>query len=108
MSRTSGADLIAAERQRQVTAENWTPEHDDRHRGGQLAMAAIAYVAKAVGVEVREVHLGPMRHIFTQVWPWGDKWDKREKHSAMRCLVIGGALIAAEIDRRIRAGEGES
>jgi len=83
MSGASGVDLIAAERQRQVTVENWTPEHDDRHHGGQLAMAAIAYVAKAVGVEVREVHLGPMRHIFTHVWPW-DEHSEREVPSGGR------------------------
>lgn len=102
---TNGAGLIAAERQRQVSVEGWTPEHDDRHRGGQIASAAIAYTAKAIGIEVREVTLGPMRHIFTQVWPWRDEHDKRDKHSPLRCLVIAGALIAAEIDRRLRAGE---
>lgn len=31
---------IAAERVRQVEAEGWTPEHDDRHNNSELACAA--------------------------------------------------------------------
>ena len=36
----SGADLIAAERRRQIEAEGWTPEHDAEHGGESLAIAA--------------------------------------------------------------------
>ena len=34
---TTAARDVLAERQRQVTAEDWTPEHDDEHNGGELA-----------------------------------------------------------------------
>ena len=39
----SALDDIAAERERQISAEGWTPEHDDEHGNGELAMAASAY-----------------------------------------------------------------
>jgi hypothetical protein len=37
-AKPSGIDLIAAERQRQIDAEGWTPEHDDEHAGGVLRL----------------------------------------------------------------------
>ncbi|MCM0757438.1 hypothetical protein M7775_02505, partial [Sporomusa sphaeroides DSM 2875] len=39
----SGIELIAAERQRQISQEGWTPEHDDQHANGELALAAACY-----------------------------------------------------------------
>ena len=42
-----GAARIAAERQRQIETEGWTPEHDDGHASEELARAAICYVAAA-------------------------------------------------------------
>lgn len=44
---STGADLIAAERRRQMTAEGWTPEHDDAHDGEALALAAATYATPA-------------------------------------------------------------
>lgn len=41
----NGSELIATERQRQIEAEGWTPEHDDEHINGELADAAAIYVA---------------------------------------------------------------
>lgn len=38
---------ISAERQRQVSEEGWTPEHDDNHHSGDLVQAAVAYAAHA-------------------------------------------------------------
>lgn len=35
---------VIAERQRQQSAEGWTPEHDDEHCNGELAMAAVCYI----------------------------------------------------------------
>lgn len=32
---------IAAERRRQIEVEGWAPEHDDLHRDGVLARAAL-------------------------------------------------------------------
>lgn len=39
----TGIELMADERARQISAEGWTPEHDDRHIWGELVSAAICY-----------------------------------------------------------------
>lgn len=84
-------DDIAAERQRQIDAEGWTPEHDDEHTDGALAKAAACYAAPRMHADPR---------IATPIgWPgdWDFKWwrptDRR------RDLVKAGALIVAEIER---------
>lgn len=83
-----GASAIAAERERQVRVEGWTPEHDDTHVTGELIRAAICY-AKGFG-NAPGVH-----------WPWPDSWWKPKDRRSD--LVRAGALIAAEIDRLDRA-----
>jgi hypothetical protein len=40
---SEGVNRIAAERQRQVDDEGWTPEHDDTHTQGELAGMASWY-----------------------------------------------------------------
>jgi hypothetical protein len=97
----TGIELIAAERQRQITKERWTPEHDDAHSGHELARAAAFYVKHYVsrawifendGPELYPDHEAPKDE-----WPWARKWWKPS--DPMRDLVKAGALIAAEIDR---------
>ena len=90
----SGAALIAAERQRQVEAEGWTPEHDDAHDDHELLMAADCYIRKA-WTTVR-MDRPP------SLWPWELSWWK-PSDDPIRNLTKAGALIAAEIDRRQRA-----
>lgn len=101
MADTTGVDLIAAERRRQVDAEGWTPEHDDEHGGGEMAQAAACYASNP--------HL---RHMGTWAWqdgspphdwPWASCWWKPSHDDRIRELVKAGALIAAEIDRLQRA-----
>lgn len=41
---TSAARDVLAERQRQISAEGWTPEHDDEHIPGTLSQAAGCYI----------------------------------------------------------------
>lgn len=89
---TPGADLIAAERRRQVEAEGWTPEHDDEHSGGELVDAAWCYL-----FHVMSPHFGQHSAPST-VWPWHPSWWK-PSDDPLRTLVKAGALIAAEIDR---------
>lgn len=92
-----GVALIAAERLRQVSAEGWTPEHDDLHQNGEMAVAAACYAwhdaffvsAAAVGA-------------LDGLWPWESSWWKPSA-DPIRNLVRAGALIAAEIDRHLRA-----
>lgn len=83
----NGVDLITAERKRQIDAEGWTPEHDDEHVLGALAHAAAVYASDRVDI--------------ANVWPWPD--EKPKIKDELSNLVRAGALIAAEIDRLLRA-----
>lgn len=96
-----GIELIAKERERQVSEEGWTPEHDAEHREGELALAGAIYAWPAP----RPIHI-------KKAWPWDFQWwkptiptngaesNKDEWRDArIRDLVKAGALIAAEIDR---------
>lgn len=97
---------IAAERQRQIDAEGWSPEHDDAHDTGQLALAAAMYALPA-SVRRMSVLADQERHeqLFQYLWPWDFEWWKPTERR--RELVKAGALIVAEIERLDRA-EGES
>jgi hypothetical protein len=44
---TPVAQDVLAERQRQISEEGWTPEHDDQHDGGEMAAAAGTYALGA-------------------------------------------------------------
>ena len=113
----SGAERIAAERRRQVEAEGWTPEHDDEHQDCELAIAAACYAMPPwiplyadLSVKACEECTGPRkgRWAITDPWPWDAKWDKRPAYDCttaerIRALEKAGALIAAEIDRLLRA-----
>jgi hypothetical protein len=93
----TGAERIAAERQRQVEREGWTPEHDDRHADEELARAAACYATPRL--------LGGS--LPPQDWPWAVKWWKPTPDDRIRELEKAGALIAAEIDRLQRADNPE-
>lgn len=41
--KTTGAERISRERQRQIEVEGWTAEHDNAHPNGELAKAAACY-----------------------------------------------------------------
>lgn len=90
----TGIDLIAAERQRQIDVEGWTPAHDDHHREGEMTRSAICYADYAIGRVLGAPHLA---HLPTR-WPWSADWWKPSV-DPVRNLVKAGALIAAEIDR---------
>jgi hypothetical protein len=83
----SGAAMIVAERNRQRTAEGWTPEHDDTHTHAELARAAACYAAPSPIADADSS---------LPVWPAG--W-KRNPSDRIRDLAKAGALCAAEIDR---------
>ncbi|MDP3407255.1 hypothetical protein [Bosea sp. (in: a-proteobacteria)] len=89
---------IAAERLRQIEAEGWSPDHDDRHFKGELARAAASYVLPA---RHREGGFADGVNIIKLLWPWG--WDWWKPTSRRRDLVKAGALIVAEIERLDRA-----
>lgn len=89
---------IAAERQRQIDAEGWTPEHDDTHSNGEMAQAAGCYVAHASWSRF-EFNRDP----WWQLWPWDLSWWKPK--DKRRDLIRAAALIVAEIERLDRASQ---
>lgn len=95
----NGAEMIAAERARQIADEGWTVAHDDSHVGGDLAAAAAAY-AYPDDLPTRD-----RRRVHKRVlWPWFDGWRDHGPSERVRELAKAGALIAAEIDRLQRRG----
>lgn len=91
---------VMAERRRQVEAEGWTPEHDDKHADGELAQAAACYIDQAVG----RAHLPSAAYKADDVhdcWPWSPEWWKPT--TPRRDLVKASALLLAEIERLDRA-----
>jgi hypothetical protein len=91
-----GAALIAAERARQVSTEGWTPEHDDGHDSGEMVIAAVRYALHDVPVVTTDT-----RQALAVLWRWAPCWWKPK--DPIRNLVKAGALIAADIDRQLRA-----
>ena len=104
-----GALAIVAERQRQMTAEGWTPEHDAEHVNGEMAMAAACYAAPELIFVPRMPASGILSERsgenFISAWPWDAQYDKRGKQTRRRALEKAGALCAAELDRLDAAEE---
>ncbi|HBN9555356.1 TPA: hypothetical protein L3900_002577 [Pseudomonas aeruginosa] len=109
---------VQAERRRQITAEGWTPEHDDEHDSGELAAAGAAYALHAAD------HLNPYSQgdggdEAPSCWPWhdgiagrGEGPEKTEPawwkpSTPRRDLVKACALALAEIERLDRAAHGK-
>ncbi|HID7917412.1 TPA: hypothetical protein ACXIEW_002590 [Pseudomonas aeruginosa] len=80
---------VQAERRRQITAEGWTPEHDDLYCAAELPRAAAAYILNGANDEA------------PAIWPFSAKWWK--PRDARSNYVRAGALILAEIERLDRA-----
>jgi hypothetical protein len=89
----TGVEMIAAERQRQVTREGWTPEHDDSHTRSEMVVAACRYA-------LHDASKPTALRAVARVWRWSSCWWKPKDR--IRNLVRAGALIAAEIDRLSR------
>jgi hypothetical protein len=110
---TKAASDVLAERARQVKAEGWTPEHDDQHGDGSMALAAACYAMFAsVSDEARAATDMPGelttdgRSIhgwgaWLEIWPWTRSWWKPKDRR--RDLVRAAALLLAEIERLDRA-----
>lgn len=99
---------IAAERRRQVEAEGWTADHDNRWALGQLPIAAMWYAVSGAFSGRRDCIGDPanpsheLAHIFhgefkTFRWPWALAWWKPS--DARRDLIRAAALLVAEIER---------
>jgi hypothetical protein len=102
VGRGTGAGMIAAERVRQIVDKGYTLEHDDRHDDGSLGEFAGMILQAAMwecGPEDVEVPESAADWVSPAVEHVLEKWP-----NAVDRLRISGALVAAEIDRRIRAG----
>lgn len=105
--------LIATERERHQKhpnegGEGWTKQHDTEHEGEQLAVAAACYALPPSLRDLEWSEEGQPPALVPKLWPWEDKWWKPKgvtNEARIRDLVKAGALIAAEIDRRL-ADEG--
>jgi hypothetical protein len=92
------AFAVLAERRRQVEAEGWSTDHDDKHDHGDLARAGAAYALNAAS--------GGLETASPPCWPWEEDWWRPA--GIRRDLVKAAALILAEGERfertRRRAG----
>ena len=102
---TKALEDIAAERQRQIEKEGWTPDHDDKNDPGELSGAASAYALNAACL--LSPYDGTPTSEAPDCWPpeWDKKWWKPSFDNPRRDLVKAGALILAEIERLDRKGE---
>lgn len=90
---------VLAERQRQISTEGWTPEHDDEHVNDEIAAMACYYVMPPGAREWS----GPDGYGATlgeAIRPEG--WDAKDC-DRRRELVKGAALALAELERIDRA-----
>lgn len=97
---------VLAERQRQISVEGWTPEHDDDHVHGQMAGAASCYARhiNARSWVVIDLDDGPevyRNEPAPNYWPWDESWWKPT--TPRRDAVKACALLLAEIERIDRA-----
>lgn len=84
----SGADLIAAERRRQVEVEGYTADHDAEHGSWALLQAGLAYELDGA--------TGHLPGAVPTRWPWTrESWKPRDPISN---LIRAGALYLAAAD----------
>ena len=87
----TGAERIALERNRQITEAGFTRGHDaEVHDDGSLLAAALIVAGESLE--------GFKSH--TEGPSWAFDIIEKHKDDPIQQLVIAGALIAAEIDRR--------
>jgi hypothetical protein len=94
---------IIEERACQLTVEGYTPAHDDEHTEGQMALLASAYALSSRGSLkklLRRSLEGETLHRLSQLLNLVG-WSFKPK-DPIRDLVRAGALILAELERRLR------
>lgn len=91
---------VQAERRRQVTAEGWTPEHDDAHTCDEIAAFACFYAMPPAARDWDASSTGYGSTLGEAIVPEG--WEPKTG-DRRRELVKAGGLILAEIERLDRA-----
>ena len=121
-SMSPGTQRIAIERLRQVEKKDYDERHDDEHDKGELAIAAACYAFSAARSRRHKSLVAERIYVmrtyaatvhYDDPWPWEERFDTRPydgnvlkeptDDEAIRLLEKAGALIAAEIDRLLRA-----
>lgn len=90
MHTSKAIEDVAAERQRQASAKGWTPEHDDEHLDGAIALAGAGYAEAAAWAT-----MAPDDKQFTDEDPpttWPDDWTFKPA-DPRRMLVKAAALL---------------
>lgn len=87
------ADIVA-ERQRQISVEGWSLDHDDSHDKCEMAVAAACYAIAPSPVGIEREWVMP---VAPSNWPWHDSWWKPGfyRHNLIKAV----ALLLAEIER---------
>lgn len=91
---SAAMNLIQAERNRQIQAEQFDPGHDDDHVNGELFQAANAYLENHLGNATKNSAGVPAN------WPFEAEWFK--PRSPIQDLTRAGALFLAEKERLLR------
>ena len=86
MTRDDAVKAVQAERDRQVSAEGWSPEHDDHHDDGSLLRAAVIYYQHAARPDM-PITMEPDGRPLG--WPWEAQWWKPKDRE--RDLVRAGS-----------------
>jgi hypothetical protein len=92
-------NLITKERFRQITQEGYTPAHDDEHTESQLAVLAAVYALSSAGP-------GYDNELTKVLYTLDSGWSFKPK-DPISDLTRAGALVLAELERRLRMKEGD-
>jgi hypothetical protein len=104
---SAAARDVLAERARCISAEGWTPEHDDEHDAGELAAAAAAYaIAAADALHPLSQGDGGFADEPPVMWPWDREWWK--PGPPRRMLEKAGQLALAQMECIDRAAAREA
>lgn len=104
LEQTAASRDVLAERQRQVSAEDFDHLHDDHYQNFELPLAATCYALSAEPIMSMDMETGQKSTRIPEcppIWPWSRAWWK--PRSRRENLVRAGALILAEIERIDRA-----
>lgn len=94
----TGAELIAIERERQMSVEGWDAQHDDEHLDYDLASVGALYALNLLLTKHPNYSMF-FDKIFSWWYPWDGMYWKPTPDNPIKQLTKAGALIAAEIDR---------
>ena len=94
---SEAAALVLHERERQIKEEGYALAHDDEHTEGQLALLAAAYALSSRD-STAPIAYEVASFLGESVFKWGFN-----PKSPIQDLTRAGALILAELERRLRA-----